>query len=327
MVEFTSLRPGILTTTLDEEQTTVTLIVGESQALLIDTGSTPEVGNEIREAVKRETNVPLTTVVLTHGHWDHSFGLGAFADLDTIGHEDLAQDLQCAENLEWAKNHGIDPATLQYPTSLLSAIAVRDLGGLTVEIAHFGRAHTRTDLIVAVPTRAVIAVGDLVEEGPPQFDETSSLDGWVRSLDSLYALLRPDTVVIPGHGQPLDPGYVSHFRVGLAAIWDQSEWAYHQGIPLEHVYDHADLQWPWDRTTAETAIAVAYRELNSPHIGTAHFVPLCGPNVGQGDGPILSHSPSLSQYENPLVTLLLLLRLGQIGTVPLSHILSQCGES
>jgi len=260
-MEFTSPVPGIFTAILDEEDATVTLIVGQSRCLLVDTGSTPMEGVRIRHAVADITDRPLETVVLTHGHWDHAFGLPAFADLDTIGGEMFPQDIRCKENLHRGANHGIDIDEVGLPSTLLSLIAVRNLGGLTAEIADFTPAHTRSDLVVAVPERSVFIVGDLVETGPPQFDETSCLDGWVKSLDALYSLLREDTVIIPGHGAPIGPGEVAHFRVGLAAIWDQAEWCFRQDVPQDKAYDYDELQWPWDRTTAEKGISLAYSEL------------------------------------------------------------------
>jgi len=144
---------------------------------------------------------------------------------------------------------------------MLASIGVRNLGGLTVEIAHLGPAHTRSDLVVAVPERQVILVGDLVDTGAPWFDETSSLDGWVRSLDALYNMV-PDTgLVIPGHGEPLERWQVAHYRAGLAAIWDQAEWTYNEGVPADKAYDHDNLEWPWDRGTVEQGIRLTYKEL------------------------------------------------------------------
>ncbi|MDR0783379.1 MAG: MBL fold metallo-hydrolase [Propionibacteriaceae bacterium] len=213
-MEFVEVRPGVFTAVLEVEQVTTTLVVGARRALLVDTGASPAQGAAIRQAVRSITDIPLEVVVLTHGHWDHAYGLEAFADLDTIGHENLAQDLACAENRAWSAKQGVAPPGL--PKTNLASIGVRDLGDLVVEIAHFGPAHTRSDLIIAIPQRSTIIVGDLVEGEVPQFDETSSLAGWARTLDSLCFMLKPDTVIIPGHGAALSPLEVVHFRARLS---------------------------------------------------------------------------------------------------------------
>jgi len=262
-MNFTEVRPGIHTAILDPEQVTVTVIIGETCCLLVDTGSTPAQGAAIRRAVAELTDVPLRTVAVTHGHWDHAFGLSAFADLDTVGSEHLPKDLRCRENAEWAVRQGLDLDALARPTTSVSMIGVCDLGGLTVEIANFGPAHTHSDLILAVPDRSVVLAGDLVESGPPQFDETSSLVGWVKALDALHSLLKPTTIIIPGHGHLLTPEDVAHFRSGLAALWDQSEWAFQQGISVDKAYGQKGVEWPWDRTTATAGISLAYRELSA----------------------------------------------------------------
>ncbi|MDR2930805.1 MAG: MBL fold metallo-hydrolase [Propionibacteriaceae bacterium] len=267
-MEFTQVRPHLFTAHLEAAHASACLVVGRTSALLVDTGSSNQVGAQIRDAIGAVSAVPLTTVVASHAHWDHALGLGAFADIaDTIGAEHFDEDLLGVENATWAKTHRVNLKKAARPNHHVSLIAVRDLGGITVEIAHFGQAHTRSDLVVAVPESQALIVGDLVEDGTPQFDESTSLDGWVRALDSLHSLLRDDTVVIPGHGPALHAGHVAHFRTGLAAIWDQAEWAYHREIHQAEVYDYDQLQWPWDRATVERGIAIAYAELDArPHL-------------------------------------------------------------
>lgn len=73
---------------------------------------------------------------------------------------------------------------------------VVDLGNVHVTIAHLGRGHTTSDLVVVVPGddggRVVIFSGDLVEEsGDPAIDADSDVAAWPDTLDRLLAVGGP----------------------------------------------------------------------------------------------------------------------------------------
>ena len=84
------LVPGIYRAVAEPESVNVGLVVGTEAALLVDTGSSPAQGRAIRESVAAVTDRPLVAVVVTHWHFDHAFGLAAFADLVSVGHESVA---------------------------------------------------------------------------------------------------------------------------------------------------------------------------------------------------------------------------------------------
>ncbi|HET7725165.1 MAG TPA: MBL fold metallo-hydrolase [Propionibacteriaceae bacterium] len=261
-VTWRPVRDGVYMTTLEPARVNCGLVVGRDGALLVDTGSSPEQGAALRRSVATVTQVPLRHVVVTHHHWDHAFGLAAFADVETIGHESVAATLASEDGRTTAADHGLDADSLAVPSTSVSVIAARDLGGLHVEIGHFGAGHTGGDLAVLVPEARVLFAGDLVEQGdPPQVDETTSMRNWPRVMEALLTLCKPDTVVVPGHGDPVDAHFISWEGTGLDAIYGQCEWLVGQGVAEDSAYEHPELQWPWDETWARHAIARAYAEL------------------------------------------------------------------
>jgi glyoxylase-like metal-dependent hydrolase (beta-lactamase superfamily II) len=54
------------------------LVLGDGEALVIDTRSTHVQGQEILDHVRELTADPVTVVVDTHGHFDHAFGNRVF---------------------------------------------------------------------------------------------------------------------------------------------------------------------------------------------------------------------------------------------------------
>lgn len=79
----------------------------------------------------------------------------------------------------------------------------REVGGMTIELRHFGPGHTDTDVVVFFPEENVVHAGDLVFNGVhPYCDATSgcSTTGWQESLSKLIDMCDDGTVVVPGHG-------------------------------------------------------------------------------------------------------------------------------
>lgn len=59
--------------------TNVGVVETDDGIVLIDCGL-PKDGNELLALVRSVTSAPLHTVIYTHGHIDHAFGLGPFLD-------------------------------------------------------------------------------------------------------------------------------------------------------------------------------------------------------------------------------------------------------
>jgi glyoxylase-like metal-dependent hydrolase (beta-lactamase superfamily II) len=207
---------------------TTGLVLGTRRALVVDTRGDARQGAELAAAVRTVTALPLV-VVVTHAHFDHCFGTAAFLPGPVFAHPRCRTTLDGtadAQRAEWAAYYRDrdDPGTAEalaatdppLPDHAVDPDALVDLGGRTVELRHLGRGHTDHDVVVHVPDAAVVFAGDLVEQGaPPDLGDAVVAD-WPATLDALLAL-RP-TVVVPGHGEPVDPGFVAGQRAELAEV-------------------------------------------------------------------------------------------------------------
>jgi glyoxylase-like metal-dependent hydrolase (beta-lactamase superfamily II) len=210
----------------------VTLVVGDGAALVVDTLSTPAQAIELRDAVRHVTPYPVT-IVNTHHHFDHCFGNAVLAadGADVWGHEAAAAHLRergTHWQREWYRHwlpiepelaEGLAEATILPPNRTVRIEAALDIGGRTVRLQHPGRGHTDGDLLVWVPDVDLVMAGDLVEEsGPPDFGDGYPLE-WPETLAALTHQLSPASVVVPGHGAPVDRAFV-HAQHGLLTELD-----------------------------------------------------------------------------------------------------------
>lgn len=236
------------------------LVAGSERALLVDTGSGPDQGRAVRAAVAEVCPVPLEVVVVTHAHRDHAFGLAAFDDLETVGHEDLVELLAGAAAQDDALALGLDPGALVAPNRPIVLAAAYDLGGRRVEVAHIGRGHTGADLVVVVADADLVVVGDLVESaGPPVLGPDSFVHEWPITLDGVIGLMTTGTRAVPGHGDPVDRPFVYEQRGRLAAVSGEVRRLAEAGVGAAAALDEGS--WAYPAEALAPGLATAFAQL------------------------------------------------------------------
>jgi glyoxylase-like metal-dependent hydrolase (beta-lactamase superfamily II) len=190
------------------------VVLGDGEALVIDTRLTHRQAREILDDLRDLTSDPVTLVVDTHWHHDHAFGNHVFRPATIWGHERCGPRL--LEFGEAMRTEGIarmpdladDLAEVVLdPPDRSFAETVRILvGGRAVWLRYLGRGHTDTDIVVEVPDAGVLFAGDLVEAGAtPFFGDGYPLD-WPETVSRLADLVRGP--VVPGHGEVGDRRFV-----------------------------------------------------------------------------------------------------------------------
>ncbi|GLW93768.1 MBL fold metallo-hydrolase [Actinokineospora globicatena] len=208
---------------------TLGLVVGDDRCLVVDTGTDEHHGAEWAAAVREVTALPWT-VVITHAHWDHFLGTAAFPGADVWAHPRCTAEIDghARDQAEsWAERYR-ESGRDDLADRLLAARVVRpthevvdhvelDLGGRSVTLVHPGRGHTDNDVLVHVPDDGVVFAGDTVEQGaPPSIGKDGYPLEWPAALDALLDL--GPRIIVPGHGEPVDPGFVRGQRAELAVV-------------------------------------------------------------------------------------------------------------
>jgi cyclase len=177
------------------------VLTGDGATLLVDTAATQARTEALRAAAASVTDVPVSVVVNTHHHGDHTHGNYLFADTARIlGHQRCAQEVAAQGDLlqrlwpqvGWGDVRPVGPEeAVTEPTGL-------DVGGIRVLLEPVPTAHTVDDLIAFLPEHGVLFTGDLVFSGGTPFILMGSLAGSRAAVERLRALAAP--VVVSGHG-------------------------------------------------------------------------------------------------------------------------------
>lgn len=270
---------GVLVCVAQPEEVNLGLVLGRSGALVVDTGSSPAQGAALRAAVAERTDLPLVGVVLTHAHSDHAFGLAAFADVPTFGHESVGTALGSAATVTAAGTLGVDPATLVPPGREIAVAVALDLGDRRVEVAHLGPGHTEGDLVVVVPDADLLFVGDLVESAPtpetgaPWWGPDSAPHSWGATLDGVIGLMTAATLAVPGHGDPVDREFVFGTRGRVAAVSGELTHLVEAGVAEADAL--AAGSWPYPAQHVAGGVAPGYAALTGRGLkGTRPTLPL-----------------------------------------------------
>jgi glyoxylase-like metal-dependent hydrolase (beta-lactamase superfamily II) len=250
----------------------VTLVVGGEVAVVVDTLSTDAQARELLDVIRRITPLPLV-LVNTHAHFDHCYGNGVLADSSPGGgiwaHEaaanalrDRGEALQREWYREWlpldpALAEGLAAVTVRAPNRTVHSESTMDIGGRVLELRHLGRGHTDGDLVVSVPDADVLLAGDLVEQGaPPSFGDSYPLD-WPETVTALLHFAVPSTVIVPGHGGPVDVDFVRAQHDDLTTLAWLIRDGHADGAEIKAVAARA----PFDPDTATVAVTRGYAEL------------------------------------------------------------------
>jgi glyoxylase-like metal-dependent hydrolase (beta-lactamase superfamily II) len=239
-------------------------IVTDNAIAIVDALGSPSLAKRFVEELRTVSDAPIETVLVTHYHADHIYGLQVFEDLGAKiiapgGFQDYLDSPAAEERLQ-ERRFSLDPwvnedTRLVRPDVVIVEQTDMQLGDVTLDIRYLGPAHSDGDLAVLVRPDNVLISGDIIFEGRVPFTGSADTGRWLEVLESL-----DDTgieALIPGHGPAAKkPGeavsrtldYLEYTREQMAAAVDEM-------IPFAEAYEATD----WSRFQKLPAFDAAHR--------------------------------------------------------------------
>lgn len=227
-------------------------VVTPEGVVVIDALGAPVLAEELLAAIARITPKPVHTVIVTHFHADHIYGLqvfrarGAKIVAHTAGRAYLSSEtavLRMAASRQELAPWVDENTRLVEPDQWIDGPQSLRVGGLEFQLRPMGPAHTPEDLAVFMPQAGVLFSGDIVFRNRVPWVGQADSARWIAALQELISL-KP-RLIVPGHGpvshSPSDDlalthDYLVHLRRAMGEAARNLE-------PFEEAYARAD----WSR--------------------------------------------------------------------------------
>jgi cyclase len=220
-------------------------LLGRRGVTAIDSCATEARTRALLETIDRLTGRPVTTLVNTHHHGDHTHGNHLFGPATIVAHERCRDEVLAAgvpgeglaaiwEGPQWGEVV-LAPPFLTFRESV--TLWVDDL---RCEVRHLGTpAHTTNDSVVWLPERSVLFCGDLLFNAGTPFLLMGSLAGALESVEALRDF--GAATIVPGHGPVGGPEMIDDVLAYLRFLDDLARRAYSAGLTPLATARQADL--------------------------------------------------------------------------------------
>jgi cyclase len=192
------------------------VLVRDEGVVLVDS-KRPGISQEVVDAVALVTDRPITTIVNTHAHLDHTGGnLELPAVTDIIAHEHARKAM---EKMDAFAGRAVKSLPNKTVTDRMSLFEGRD----RIDLYYFGRGHTNGDLVVVLPGHGIAYLGDLfpLKASAPVIDVANGGSGvlFPDTLDRVLREVKGVTRVVAGHDTGPPPG-TPRSTLGDVQSWD-----------------------------------------------------------------------------------------------------------
>jgi glyoxylase-like metal-dependent hydrolase (beta-lactamase superfamily II) len=267
-LKIASLGPGLYVFSGDGGN--VTAIVDDGSTLLIDSGLAPRI-TELSDAIFKTTMRPVTRLVNTHWHFDHTGGNTYFGSsgVTIIAQQNVRKQLSSVQDVPFVGLRDGHYPEQALPTVTYSSTMALRQGSQRLTLANYGSAHTDGDTIIYIAPANVVVVGDIFSNAfYPIIDLTSggSIDGMILSIDRILARTDERTKIVPGHGPVATRADLQGYREMLAQVRQRIQKLIAAGKTMDEVVAAAptkdfDAKWGSGYVTPDVFTRIVFSSL------------------------------------------------------------------
>ncbi|WP_428088142.1 MBL fold metallo-hydrolase [Candidatus Thioglobus sp.] len=228
------------------------IVVGSNGVIVIDPGSSYQVGQQVINEIKKITDKPVIATFNTHVHGDHWLGnqaiLEYYPNTKIYAHPQMIAEAKDGEGDNWVGvmdrlTEGLSQGTVAtYPTDSTTHLQEIVLDNETFRIHNnvTGVAHTNTDIMIEHVGSKTLFLGDNnFRHRFGRFDGSSDMHGNIEVLQ--YAIDLGLDNYVPGHGLSGDANEaVQPFLTYLRIIKEESKKGYDEDLADYEIKPFAD---------------------------------------------------------------------------------------
>ena len=236
------------------------VFVTEKGVVVVDT-KLAGYGPTILQKIRAVTDKPVTTIINTHTHGDHTGSNAGFpASVEIVAHENTKANMEKMDAFKGENAHGLPDRTYKDRLTIGS-------GKDQVDLYYFGAGHTNGDTFVVYPALRVLQAGDMFPwKDAPFIDRGNGGSGvqYPQTLAKVIATLKDIDTVIPGHIEPTTPAALQEFQRFTADLLAAVQSARKSGQTAEAAVGAINLTSKYKDYKSErvkAAIEAIYQEL------------------------------------------------------------------
>ena len=208
----------------------VAVLDTDEGTVIVDTMTLKYQGDRIKEEAMALTGKPVTLIINTHYHLDHTHGNPAF----DAGTRIVSTKRTLHHIKETDSEYFSGEASQLMPNETFVSDKVISMGNKTLKLMYPGRGHTDGDLVVLFEEDKTLHAGDLFwYRHYPSIDLEGggSVMEWGDTIDKILEV--PFLTVIPGHGNITERVNLKQFQLLVRQLASIGKQAAENGTSLE----------------------------------------------------------------------------------------------